>query len=85
MSLAADTSASTEALQIAAWREMTPAAKLRIVTELIRASEELARAGVRMRHPHAAEREVAVRLAALRLDRAMMVRWLDWDPAREGY
>lgn len=85
MSLSADTNASTEALQIAAWRKMTPAAKLRLVTELMRASEELARAGVRMRHPNAAGREIELRLATLRLDRATMIRWLGWDPAREGY
>jgi hypothetical protein len=80
-----DTDPSIEARQIAAWRVMTPAEKLRIVAELVRASEELALAGIRLRHPDAGAREIELRLAALRLDRDTMVRWFGWDPEREGY
>ncbi len=80
-----DTAPEIEQRQIEAWRAMTPAAKLRLVSELVRASEELALAGVRLRHPSADEREQRLRLAALRLDRATLVRWLAWDPEREGY
>lgn len=80
-----DSAPEIEARQIEAWRAMTPAAKLRLVSELISATEELALAGVRMRHPNAPEREQQLRLAALRLDRSTMVRWLGWDPEREGY
>lgn len=80
-----DTDPAVEARQVEAWRGMTPAEKLRIVDELVRATEELALAGIRGRHPEAAPRELELRLAALRLDRELMVRWLDWDPAREGY
>jgi hypothetical protein len=64
---------------------MTPAAKLRLVSELVRATEELALAGVLLRHPSADEHEQRLRLAALRLDRATLVRWLGWDPEHEGY
>jgi hypothetical protein len=64
---------------------MGPEQKLRIVSELVRASEELALAGLRQRHPAASGRELDLRLAALRLERDLMVRWLDWDPEREGY
>ena len=80
-----DTDPAVEERQIEAWRRMTPAQKLHIVSELVRASEELALAGVRQRHPGATGRELELRLAALRLPRDMMVRWLDWDPEREGY
>lgn len=80
-----DTDPAIEERQIEAWRAMTPAEKLRIVSELVRATEELALAGVRLRHPNALAREVALRLAALRLDRETMIRWFDWDPEREGY
>ncbi len=80
-----DSAPEVEERQIEAWRVMTPAAKLHIVSELLRATEELARAGVRLRHPRAGEREQQLRLAALRLDRETMIRWLDWDPEREGY
>ena len=80
-----DTDPAVEARQIEAWRRMTPAEKLHIVSELVRASEELALAGIEQRHPGASGRELELRLAALRLDRETMVRWLDWDPEREGY
>jgi hypothetical protein len=80
-----DTAPEIEARQVEAWRAMTPAAKLRLVSDLVCATEELALAGVRMRHPNADEREQQLRLAALRLDRATLIRWLGWDPEREGY
>jgi hypothetical protein len=80
-----DTDPAVEERQIEAWRRMTPAQKLRIVSELVRASEELALAGIEQRHPDATGRELELRLAALRLDRDLMVRWLGWDPEREGY
>lgn len=80
-----DTDPAVEERQIEAWRRMTPAEKLRVVDELVLATEALALAGIRQRHPAANPREVELRLAALRLDRELMVRWLDWDPAREGY
>jgi hypothetical protein len=80
-----DTDPAVEERQLEAWRRMTPAEKLRIVSELVRASEELALAGIRERHPQAKDRELELRLASLRLDRETMVRWLGWDPEREGY
>jgi len=80
-----DTDAAVEQHQIEAWRRMTPAQKLRIVSEFVRASEELALAGLKQRHPAASSRELELRLAALRLDRDTMLRWLGWDPEREGY
>ena len=80
-----DTDPAVEERQIEVWRRMTPAEKLHIVSELVRASEELALAGIRQRHPGATGRELELRLAALRLDRDLMLRWLDWDPEREGY
>jgi hypothetical protein len=80
-----DTTPDAERIQLEAWRLMTPAQKLRVVSELVRASEELARAGIRERHPDADEREVELRLAALRLDRSTMIRLFGWDPGIEGY
>jgi hypothetical protein len=82
---ALDTDSAIEERQLEAWRHMTPAQKLHVVGELVRASEELARVGVRQRHPRATAREIALRVAALRLDRQTLLRWLGWDPEREGY
>ncbi len=64
---------------------MTPPQKARLISELVRTTERLARAGIRLRHPSADEREIGLRLMALRLDRATMIRFFDWDPEREGY
>ena len=80
-----DTDPDVEERQIEVWRRMTPAEKLRIVSELVRGSEELALAGLKQRHPAATGRELELRLAALRLGRDTMLRWFDWDPEREGY
>ena len=79
-----DTDVEVERRQIEVWRRMTPAEKLGIVAGLVRATEELALAGLKQRHPGATDRELELRLAALRLDRDIMVRWLGWDPEREG-
>lgn len=46
---------------------MTPTEKLRLVAEITRATEELALAGIRQRHPAASERECLLRLALLKL------------------
>ena len=65
--MSADTSPAMERLQIDLWRRMTPLDKARAVTQLTRATQELARAGIRQRHPHASERECRLRLAVLKL------------------
>ena len=80
-----DTTSEIERLQIDAWRRMEPWQKLRIVAELMRATEELACAGIRERHPNATPREIQLRLGALRIDRETMIRAFGWDPEKEGY
>ncbi len=80
-----DTSAEIERRQIEAWRAMSAAQKLAIVSQLSLAAEELAVAGIRMRHPGAAGRELELRLGALRLHRDTMVHVFGWDPETEGY
>jgi len=64
---------------------MQPWEKLRLVEQLVLASEELALVGIRERQPGASERELELRLAALRLDREAMIRLFGWDPLREDY
>jgi len=48
--------------------------KLRVVTELNRAEEELALAGIRLRHPGASEQECMLRLAILKPGRELACR-----------
>ena len=67
--LSADTGAESEQHQIQRWRVMSPAEKLRLVTELNAAADTMALAGIRLRHPGASPREVFLRLARVKLGR----------------
>lgn len=67
------------------YRAMTPEQKLRLVFEHQAETEAFALAGIRLRHPHASEREQTLRLAALRLSRDVMVKVFDWDPESQGH
>jgi hypothetical protein len=80
-----DTSRKVESILIEAYRRMSTWEKVRRVTEMTRACEQLARIGIQARHPEATGREVYLRLAALKLDRETMVRAFGWDPEQEGY
>lgn len=55
---------------VAGLRRMTPAQKLARLVALNRSVEQLARAGIRLRHPDATEREVKLLLARMWLDEA---------------
>ncbi len=59
--------------------------KAEMVRSLNAAVEELALAGLRLRHPVADLPELRLRLAALRLPRETMIRVFGWDPATHGY
>jgi len=63
--LSDDTSREIEARQVEAWRQMSPAERLRLVSTTSRAVVELSRAGIRQRYPTASERECFLRLAAI--------------------
>lgn len=65
--LAADTDPAAERVQLAIYRDMTPARKLRLVLEAIDLSRDLVLAGLRARHPAAAPGELRRRLYGLEL------------------
>ena len=65
-----------ERLQIEGWRRMSAAQKAATVSGLTQAAYDLARAGIRHRHPHASAREQFLRLAIVTLGP---------DLAREAY
>lgn len=73
--LSPDTSHDAEAFLIERYRAMTPAEKLAQFRALCRASQQLAAAGIRHRHPEASEHEVQVQLASMRLS-GMAIREL---------
>jgi hypothetical protein len=74
-----DTSDAVEALLVEAHRRMTPQQKIQRVLDCNAASEAVAAAGVRARHGALGDRELRLRLAALRLDRETMRRAFGWE------
>lgn len=51
-----DTSYAAEAIQLAAWRRMSPTERLRRMWELSEFVRQVAEANVRQRHPEASEK-----------------------------
>ncbi len=79
---ATDTDGAIEAMRIAGFRQMTPAQKLELAGALTHNIRQLALTGIRQRHPGIGEREAMLRLAAMSIDRATIVRAFGWDPER---
>ena len=75
-----DTDPKVEAFLIERYRAMSPLEKLEIVRRLNRSLIALSEAGVRQRQPGIEERELRLRVAALRLPRETMIRAFGWDP-----
>ncbi len=69
--LASDTSLEAEREQVELWRRMSPLEKLRAVTEIGRAVQQLSLAGIRLRHPDASDQECMLLLAVLNLGRQL--------------
>jgi hypothetical protein len=81
-----DTPPEVEEILIQGFRRMSPQEKLRRVLELNELVERLAEARIRARYgPDLSERELLLRLAALRLDRQTMIEVCGWDPEEKGY
>ena len=80
-----DTSPSTQKLLIAGYRRMSPQQKLKRVSELTKAIQQLALARIHRQYGSLPEREQRLRLASLWLDRETMIRVFNWDPRQEGY
>ena len=64
-SLASDTAAEIERLQIEGWRQMSAAQKAATVTALTRAAIQMTKAGIRHRHPGESEGSHRTRLAEI--------------------
>jgi hypothetical protein len=61
-------------------RQMTPGERLARIFELCEFQDSLQTANIRAAYPHAAEREVFLRVAARRLGRELMIATYNWDP-----
>jgi hypothetical protein len=80
-----DTDAAVEALLIEGYRSMSPSQKLERVRALTQAIQSLAIADIRRRHPHANQREQALRLASRWIEPELMLRAFGWDVREAGY
>lgn len=63
---------------------MSPAQKFALVGALTKNVRQLSLAGIRSRHPGIDEREAMLRLAALTVDHATLVKAFGWAPDRTG-
>lgn len=81
----ADTPPEVEEILLKRYREMGPLGRLAAALDMNRTVDALAIAGIRRRHGQIGDRELRLRLFALRLDRDDMVRAFGWDPEIEGY
>jgi hypothetical protein len=72
--LSDDTSPEIEAMQIEAWRAMTPGERLTLVANASRSLRRLALAGLRARHPDATELELVHRFAIQTLGPELALR-----------
>jgi hypothetical protein len=61
-------------------RAKTPGERIDVALNLTDFALRMAESGVRANHPHASEREIFLRAAALRLPRDLMIRAYGWDP-----
>ena len=82
---AQDTLQYIQQMLIAGYRKMSPQQKLKQVSELTRAAQQLALARIRKQYGTSSESEQRLRLASLWLDRETMMRVFHWDPQKEGY
>ena len=80
-----DTSPEAERVLFDLYRRLSPSERLQLVFDLQEASDDFALWGIRERHPEADEREQRLRLAALKIERELMIRALGWDPREKGY
>ena len=85
-SQSADTPPEVEDVVLEGYRRMSSVEKLRRVWELNRMARAMAAARIRTQYgPSISDRELCLRLAALRLDRGIMIEVFGWDPEQKGY
>ncbi|MEQ1947739.1 MAG: hypothetical protein ABL995_11155 [Bryobacteraceae bacterium] len=81
--------ADTDPRAMAVWMELlrkkTPGERIESALQLTDLAVKLSESGVRQRYPHATDREVFLRAAALRLPRDLMIRVCGWDPEADGH
>ncbi len=80
-----NTSLNTEKILVEGYRKMPPWEKMKRVSELNKAVQQLALSRIRKQYGDIPEQEQKLRLASLWLDRETIIRVFNWDPHKEGY
>ncbi len=80
-----DTPSHIREILIEGYRRMSPQQKLKRVSELTLAVQQLALARICQQYAGISEQEQHLRLASLWLDRETMIKVFNWDPVVEGY
>jgi len=81
-----DTPPEVEEVLLEVLRQMRPEQKLQRMYELTGAVRALAAGGVRRRHGEdLGDREVALRLGALVIERPLMIEAFSWDGEQRGW
>ena len=76
---------NTEKILVEGYRKMPPWEKMKRVSELNKAVQQLALSRIRKQYGDIPEQEQKLRLASLWLDRDTMIHVFGWDPQKEGY
>ena len=80
-----DTPPHIQEILMAGYRGMSPQKKLKRVSELTKAVQQLALARINQQYGKLSERGQHLRLASLWLDRETMSKVFNWDPSVKGY
>ena len=80
-----DTSPEVDRRIFERYSRLAPWEKVRIMDDLRRTADGLAIVGIRRRHPNADEKEIRLRLAALKYGAEITRKFLGWDPDVEGW
>ncbi|HEY3570498.1 MAG TPA: hypothetical protein VGP73_21385 [Thermoanaerobaculia bacterium] len=84
--LSLDTPPEIEEIVLERYRQMPPFEKLMQVFELNQMAQQMAALRIQAQYgPDLSERELRLRLAALWLNRDLMIEAFGWDPEAKGY
>ncbi len=80
-----DTHPKIRQMQIEGYRRMTPQQKMECIISMTNAVRQMAAMRIRKQYGDISEYEMRLRLAALWLDRDIMIKVFNWDPKEKGY
>ena len=80
-----DTPLYIQKILVEGYRKMPPWEKMRRISELNKAAQQLALSRIRLQYGDIPDHEQRLRLASLWLDRDTMIRVFSWDPKKMGY